>query len=378
MRGGIYSDEKCPICEGKFRDYGNALSCPLHPKCRATRFVVRFSGITKRFKSYESAFRFLTGLRFKTDEETFDERDYRRDNPMSFKNMSDKWRAYKRDEVKRHSFRSIGNHLDKAQAYFGDKNVKDIRFGDLEDFIRSLASLSDKTRHNVLSTLHSFFTWMKKRQEIPAIPEFPEISYELGFRRTVDKDTQQKILAEIQRIAPDLKTYLGIKWLATYISVRPNEMRTLTTGNIDLENGYFYFPSPKEKKYKSVPIIPEDIEILASFPKSAPATPFFRNEASGLVFSQNHFYKWWKRACRNLGVEGVDLYGGTRHSSARALRAYFSPEEIKRATMHTSNAAFERYFRMESDDVRSIYRRSADVIKIDNADNALITKKGPF
>ena len=34
--------------------------------------------------------------------------------------------------------------------------------------------------------------------------------------------------------------------------------------------------------------------------------------------------------------------------------------------MHTGNAAFKRYFRMESDDVRSIYKRLADVVKIDN------------
>jgi hypothetical protein len=69
------------------------------------------------------------------------------------------------------------------------------------------------------------------------------------------------------------------------------------------------------------------------------------------------------KACKNLGIEGVDLYGGTRHSSARALRAYRTPEESKRATMHNTNKAFERYFAMESDDVRSRYRQ---VIKSDS------------
>ena len=51
----------------------------------------------------------------------------------------------------------------------------------------------------------------------------------------------------------------------------------------------------------------------------------------------------------------VDLYGGTRHSSARALRDRFSPEQIRRATMHSTSKAFERYFRVEGDEVRSIY-----------------------
>ncbi len=54
--------------------------------------------------------------------------------------------------------------------------------------------------------------------------------------------------------------------------------------------------------------------------------------------------------------KGVDLYGGTRRSSAIALRKLRTPEEIKRATMHSTNKAFERYFRIESEDLRDIYR----------------------
>jgi hypothetical protein len=42
-------------------------------------------------------------------------------------------------------------------------------------------------------------------------------------------------------------------------------------------------------------------------------------------FGRDYLYKWWKEACRNLEVEGVDLYGGTRHSSARGLREFCSP-----------------------------------------------------
>jgi len=287
--------------------------------------------------------------------------------------MSEKWKEYKENEVKTHSFRSIKNHLDKAQDYFKHMNVREIRYGHLEDFIKSL-SQSDKTKHNVMATLHSFFVWLKKRQEVKEIPDWPEISFDLGYRNVIDKETQLLILEEVRKISPDVKTYLGIKWLSTYISIRPNEMRTIIEKHIDIVNGYFHIPHPKEKKYKSVPIIPEDIEILKTFPRSFPDMPFFRDEKTGRIFGINRFYKYWKKACAKLNITGVDLYGGTRHSSARALRKHFSPEEIKRATMHTTNAAFERYFQIESDDVRNIYRHSADITKIDNE---LITKKGP-
>lgn len=57
-------------------------------------------------------------------------------------------------------------------------------------------------------------------------------------------------------------------------------------------------------------------------------------------------------------VEGIDLYGGTRHSSAIALREHFSPEQIKKGTMHQTNKAFERYFRVGADDIRDIYKKT--------------------
>lgn len=155
----------------------------------------------------------------------------------------------------------------------------------------------------------------------------------------------------------------------------------LREGDIDLSNGYLYFPHPKEKKYKSVPLVREDVEILRSFGPSVPGLSFSRHDVGGSgttpneAFGPRFLYKWWKKACQNLGVEGVDLYGGTRHSSARALRVYRTPEEIKRATMHTTNKAFERYFDIEAEDLREIYQDAGKVIRLDKSDNGLITEK---
>ncbi|MBW2052158.1 MAG: hypothetical protein JRI85_07950, partial [Deltaproteobacteria bacterium] len=53
--------------------------------------------------------------------------------------------------------------------------------------------------------------------------------------------------------------------------------------------------------------------------------------------------------------KGLSLYGITRHSSVKALRETHTPEQIKQATMHTTNKAFERYFQIEMDDVRQVY-----------------------
>ena len=73
MVGGIYSDEKCKLCGSTLADnHRSALSCPAHPEEHATRFKVIFRSVTRRFKNYDAAQRFITGLRYKVDEESFD------------------------------------------------------------------------------------------------------------------------------------------------------------------------------------------------------------------------------------------------------------------------------------------------------------------
>ena len=49
--------------------------------------------------------------------------------------------------------------------------------------------------------------------------------------------------------------------------------------------------------------------------------PFFRH-VKGLQsikdcqpFGKKYFYKWWGKAYKELGIEGIDMYGGTRHSN---------------------------------------------------------------
>jgi len=79
----------------------------------------------------------------------------------------------------------------------------------------------------------------------------------------------------------------------------------------------------------------------------------------GSKMGRDCLWKAWHKACLNLGIKGVDLYGGTKHSSTTDLRKYFSPEQIKRATMHQTNKAFERYFQVPIDDIREIYQNTA-------------------
>ncbi len=156
-------------------------------------------------------------------------------------------------------------------------------------------------------------------------------------------------------------------------------MINIKEGDFDLSLGVVNVQYNKEKKPKIVPLLKEDIELIKSFPRALPQVYFFRHDKRKGVsekkrnkFGKDYLYTWWKLACKNLDVENVDLYGGTRHSSVKALRDQFTPEQIKKASMHSTNVAFERYFKLELDDVKNIYRKTkkenkkkGKVIKID-------------
>ena len=215
-----------------------------------------------------------------------------------------------------------------------------------------------------MTDIHAFFVWACKRDKKLEMPEFPKIGFELEFRNTIGPVDQQAILDELFRISYDLnpKIWIGVKWLMTYISIRPGEMINIKEGDFDYNLGVVLIKDPKEKGSKTVPFLQEDLDIASSFPRALPHLYFFRHGRSKGVkdktrhkFGKDYLYYWWKRACRNLGIEGIDLYGGTRHSTARAMRLIHSPEQIKKATMHKTSKAFNRYFQIELEDVRELY-----------------------
>jgi hypothetical protein len=94
-------------------------------------------------------------------------------------------------------------------------------------------------------------------------------------------------------------------------------------------------------------------------------------EGQGAVFGPRYLYRWWKRACKEVGVEDVDLYGGTRHSTVTALSKSLTPEEIKKGTMHSTNKAFERYFQKQASDAKMVYQKARN-LQSGSSDNLVV------
>ena len=383
MKGSIHSDQVCPICGSKFIDGKRSLFCPNHPKVSPTRFSVRYGpSIHRRFDNYEAAFQFLTGLRYEDGSGKFDPKDFQvKTKPLAFDKLADEWIQIKSRQIKPSSLSSFRSGFQRAAEVWRQTNIKNISYAHLEDFFDSHPG-SQKTKLNLLIAMKQFWAWTHDRYDVPMV-KWPKIGHvEMAFRDTVDITTQEAIIDNIKKHEP-FRVWLCIKWLATYIAIRPGEMRSLTEGQVDRQRGVIIIPpsQAKEKRAKIIPLIQEDIEIIQALPLAFNQDiPFFRHEknikggtAAGDSFGHNVIYRSWKRACARLRVPGVSLYPGTKHSTAMALRAVATPEEIKSMTLHSTSAAFHRYFQTGGEALRELQGRRKSLA---SSGNDLVTTTG--
>lgn len=371
MLGGIYTEENCPVCGLRMKDnHRTAVCCPVHPKEKAHELIVRFGRkYNRKVTDYELACRILTGIRFKYDEGSFDPRDYEKSNPLSLGKQIEKYLEIKEQTLRPGSLKSIRPHVNRLRNAFGSTNVKAIGYAEIEDFLLAQSDIGDKTRHCLCSTLHDFYAWLVKRHVIrkDQMPEFPQVKFELGFRKTISKDLQREIIEEVWRLTWNRspRIYIGVLWLATYINVRPSELLGILEEHIDYERGLIRIVNHKTSRVvsrpKIIPLQAEDLAMIKKLPRGLPHMHFFRRDKgcggqdAGTRFGKDLFYKTWKLACENLGVEGIDLYGGTRHSSSSALREHLSFEDTKRLLGDDTNEAALRYIQQDIEALRQGY-----------------------
>ena len=301
---------------------------------------------------------FLLHLRHEATTGAFDARDYSDAAPLGFIQQAETWLSRKRGEVTPKTAKHLERIMSRAAKVWGNRNIKAIKAGDIEDFLFGLP-VGNKTRHSHKSVLHDFWTWLSRRENVP-MPIFPEISFKLGWRQIIDLPTQQMIIDEIKRIsyARNPKAWLAIRMLTRYFHIRPGELVRITEGNINLQIPVMILPPKSSKTGEPVMVFlwEDDVDEIKRLPRGLPALPFFRHPAgtrgcarAGEAFGSAFLYKLWLRACKNLGLMRsetlpiCDLYAGTRHSTITALGEVMSPEEIQQASGHRTGAAFVRY-----------------------------------
>lgn len=76
--------------------------------------------------------------------------------------------------------------------------------------------------------------------------------------------------------------------------------------------------------------------------------------------------KWWGRSCKNLGIEGVSLNPGTRHSSLPDVAEKYGYQTAKDLSGHTTSKSLDRYLVLNREgkkDLHSYVRSDKEKVK---------------
>lgn len=373
MKGNIYTRQKCWIFKGRLvhDERRQGCYCEKHRDEQASaQFYIKFGkDINKRFLTYDKAARYLTGLRYETDAGKFDVRDHLASMPLSFTNQARAYLEYKKRQ-KLATFRAVERYINRAAAFFGDRNVKYIKKKDISRFLQSLKNISKKTKANYTSQIRDFYyNFLYEEEEILGLadlPKMPKIDFELGFRKIINIETREKIVDRFKEMTYEKnpKLWLAVDILCAYNNLRPGDLPRLKEGDIDLEYGVMTFWRPTKSKRKKAPkvirirLLDYHIEEIRVLKKEFPATGnmiFFRHTAlsgkkADAPFSENYLYKQWKKACADLGIHDLDLYGGTRHSTTTAMAKALGKTKARKFSGHDTDKAFDRYCQIGDED----------------------------
>lgn len=367
MKGGIYSNQKCSICGGRFKSFEPiGIWCQDHPECRPTKIRVKFGKLNRNIHSYEKAYSALNAWRYKTDEGSFDIRDYQHSNPLGFENLARKF-IKRKSHLK--AVKKYEQRLRFAIETWGNRNVKEIGFAEIEDLILDLINKDYASYYveHINNTLKMFWNWLAKRREIEPDqkPDFPTVQHSIAYRKILTKEQQRAVLEEIYKLTWDLnpRIFVSVQFMATYIICRPGEILNILEEDIEIENKRIHIPNPKEGESKYIYLIDEDVDFIKSLPKGFPKMHLFRHTKGnggakpGERFGPDYIQRYWNKACDNLGIEGVSLYPGTRHTTEVFLREMgHSPESIWRASGTRSNKARQRYLLVTGNELRTLYQ----------------------
>ncbi len=102
---------------------------------------------------------------------------------------------------------------------------------------------------------------------------------------------------------------------------RPKQIHDLMENKVDFKRGVIFFDRHETTQHigpKQVALLPEDPGEISRLPRQEEGQNLnlFRwDVGAGLRYKfeplgKNLLATYWKQACKNLGIEGVDLYGG--------------------------------------------------------------------
>jgi integrase len=269
-------------------------------------------------------------------------------------------------------------------AWWEGRSIRDVSEASLEDWALWLAEqpsrrrgarpgerLAPATRARVLAGFRSFLGWLFQRRELAELPRhFPWPKVPERERRVLSIEDQEAILAAIAEA--DRGIFLA---LAT-LGLRPNEARALEVS--DYRDGKIVIDKKacgpnvdaavvrgtKTRYARTVPVGEELAAWIAQHvPREARLSRrrLFVLSSTGEAWSHWSLVDHWRGACRAVGVAGVSLYPGTKHTMATdAIRRGVPERSVQAMLGHQDPRSTRIYARLGDQALVQVLRRRGD------------------
>ena len=350
MKGKVRTNEKCPVCGGRFVEVPNmALVCnhgtESKPYCvEPKRFYVDF-WYKKRYKvysdksgqvldSYGRANTLLSRIKSEIEDHTFDSTKYLKSEMEKFytSKLLKAFREYKLtgDKIAPSYSKIYDRYVQIAIDHFGTTDVRDIRkihIVNYQSYLSENYNWGNKTLKNCLDIFKTFLMYVKNDLElIDTVPHFPTIELDPPITTWLTQETQITVFSHVPDYDKPIIAFLMLT------GCRPGEARALRCRDVDLEreiitisatfSGGIYRPKRKGKKSKPfvTPIHPEISEYIKHrVENNLPEAYMFTNRA-GRHYAETGLLDVWRRVRDKAGLDkSVRLYDAVRHSFATRL-----------------------------------------------------------
>jgi len=251
-------------------------------------------------------------------------------------------------------YRTLYGMLDKR---LGKLKVTQLSYGILEDTKYELSDYAPKTVHDCLTFLKQFLNWCVDREVIKGVPKMPKTSRTTQRRKVLDKDSQYRVIQKAKREYKDRPMVgLGLELLATYPKIRPNELRQVKEG--DIKDGILRLRATKNTEGGTgVRLLPEHQLRLEEL-KTGDPDRYLLSFPNGKQFGRDYLSLAWSRCCRALGITGVPLYPGTKHTTVTDLLKRHPTSMVASAAGITVQVLESHYKNIGEEDVVHLYRES--------------------
>ncbi|MDD5009607.1 MAG: tyrosine-type recombinase/integrase [Syntrophorhabdaceae bacterium] len=289
-----------------------------------------------------------------------------------FENMIEKWLNQKEQEVNSNelspeTLRPYRSYSRNYYSFFNGYDVREIDFELLEHFKDHLPNaLSLKMKRNILSALHVFFVWLRRKGTIKVFPVWPEIKgNDSKPMVALDLEEQMEALKRIPVEHRDIYSFL------METGLRQGEACALKVKDIDMKNGNALIrrtwrgpklaETTKGKNKRWIPLSDTAFEIAKrNIEGKLSETFLFINPVTGRGYKQECLRKRWRR---HSGFD-VTLKEATRHSFCTQIAegGMCNTLQAQELMRHSDLRSTQKYFHGSIEKMKGIVNNRGKVI----------------